>query len=107
MPCDSRYNITVTWGVGTDADLLMKAMEAEGLIVAREGDYIYASGKGHSIEFIISGGTLQVRSSEKAFDEKALKRAYSVEVVKQVSSRMGYKLREKERGKQYVAIKGY
>lgn len=93
MPCYSRVTSTIEFGDKTDQRLLAEALKSLGynVIAAKNGAPLRFYGGLADGEF--ANGKLTVRQ-DGSFDENAVKRAYSAQVVKSAAQRFGWTVKQ-------------
>ena len=104
MPCWSRTQSTIKLGTSTDVSLLKLALESLGMNVQQKAinpnALVFSEKDADSAGGIVGtfvNGELQVRSTSwRQFDENALKRAYSMQVVQAAGKRYGWVVRTQQ-----------
>ena len=113
MPCDTISTTDVKFSMeNTNIAMLKTALETLGYAVQHKGETLSFTGSSPAgyVRGTFTNGqfSAEVRSSSwqtGEFDVNAVKRAYSIEVVKQTAKRFGWALKEQEAGRVYAAAK--
>jgi hypothetical protein len=99
MPCDTVQLSKVEFNLEhTNITLLSMALEKLGYNVKLKQNSLTFSGTGYNyVSGIFKDGKLDVEfNSQNTFDVNAVKRAYSHEVIRHASKRMGWNLKKSE-----------
>ena len=88
MPCDSLILNRVQWTAGTDLDLVVHALQANGYGARRIGDRV--TFRKSAVDY----GSFQegAFAAPEGFDVDAIKREYATESVKRSAARLGWRV---------------
>jgi hypothetical protein len=98
MPCDTVQQSKVEFSIErTDTEILQMALEKLGYRVTKKGKDLTFAGSGYDyVSGTYTNGKINVTfNARQTFDVNKVKRAYSQEVVRQVSKRFGWTLNAK------------
>ena len=88
MPCDQIVLNRITFTAGTDLDLIVHALQANGYGARRVGDRV--TFRKSAVDY----GSFQegAFAAPEGFDVDAIKREYATESVKRSAARMGWRV---------------
>jgi len=105
MPCNSVQLNRVDFSI-TDLDLLQKALDAKGMKAYRVGDTLkWVDSETHASVSLANGKLSFPNYLSEIELVNRTKRAYSEQVVKTITARMGWKTTVK--GSHIIATRGY